>query len=361
MRVCIVGAGYVGLALADLISQSDHNVILYDTDTTKDSCHHLVVHHTMPRGCDIYLITVPTPVDENNKPDYTYVKQAAEAIAYAMDPIDITHVILESTVGVGTTRNIVAPILAKTGMPHGVGFSPERVSPGDTSISDAVKIISALDDDTLGFLEMFYGQFFELHKVATPEIAEMAKLVENAQRDVNIAFMNECNELAELQDVPFQQVLAACRTKWNFADYKPGLVGGHCIAVDPYFLMEGNPIEDMELTMLEGAREVNSCEPNLVAMRIYHAAPKDCGTIIVLGFGYKPNSKDSRNSGVFPVVEALDNLVRTCSPKHEIVHLYNRDAYDLFIKEHGIKKRFVAVVIEDDQFADIEAFRLYKD
>lgn len=371
MRICIMGAGYVGSALAELLCKH-HSVIMYDPDETKEapSSECLLLNRLVPREMEAYIICVPTPLDNAGRPDHSFVEAAARDVQKAIAGSNgFSHdfrplVVLESTVAVGTTRNLVAPIFDDLPYDVDVCFSPERISPGDRGIKDSTKVISGVDHLALIAIYNLYGPLLKIFACGTTEEAELAKLIENTQRDVNIALMNELNDAAETIGISFQRVLAACRTKWNFADYRPGLVGGHCIAVDPHFLMDSFPAP---LALVSSAREINSMEPGLQARHVKRAATKyEAEAIVVLGAGYKPDSKDTRNAGVNHLVNWLRSYsnvqARTETKGAPVIeHFATIEEYNGYM-ETTHKRVFTVVAVEDTQFEELsDVYRLYQE
>ena len=354
MNICIFGAGYVGSALATLMNQSEDLHVVCVDPQARSNPNFVTFHAAVPRGIHVFIICVPTPLDQFDQPDLHCVKQAAESIATNMSgarPL----VIVESTVRVGDTEGLVAGILDQSLKAYDLAFSPERISPGDTTITDAVKVVAGRDDRSVRRAKALYSQFFEVHVAPSIRVAEMAKLLENTQRDVNIALMNELYWNAEVMGVPFDEVLAACRTKWNFADYKPGLVGGHCIAVDPVYLAHSMPgIDGTDLSVIETARTTNRIQPSEVAIRIIGIArSNNVENIILLGEGYKPNSKDTRNSGAVEVVSLVQRFFEDTDVA--VVHLNN--VADYFTLDNCM----TVVLVEDDQFKHLKnVYRPYK-
>lgn len=369
MRICILGAGYVGSELAKLLSEA-HTVIMFDPDETKEAPNSecLMMHGKVPSEMEAYIICVPTPLCENGRPDHSFVVDAAtkardaikESNSFSSDFRPL--VVLESTVAVGTTRNLVAPLFEGLQYTVDVAFSPERISPGEKGVSDSVKVISGVDHLALIAVYNLYGPILNVYACQAEE-AELAKLVENTQRDVNIALMNELNDAAETLGISFQRTLAACRSKWNFADYRPGLVGGHCIAVDPHFLMDSFKIP---LSMVSLARDINAQEPTRLGRQIYKKA-KEAGaiTIAVLGAGYKPDSTDTRNAGATHLVSWLKfyanrDFNQETGPR-TVEHFATLEEYQGFM-EVTKKKVFTVVAVADTQFEELEnVYRLYED
>lgn len=356
MKVCIMGAGYVGCSLAEVIGVK-HDTICYDPSKPRsEHANYTVTNEAVPEDCQVYIICVPTPL-ANGEPDHRYVAHATAQVAEAASGDELTFVCVESTVAIGTTRNLVQDILQSEypGKNFAIGFSPERVSPGDVSITSAVKVVAGLTPLAHKFFAAFYGDFFEIHLAESPEVAEMAKLVENTQRDVNIAFMNEANRLANNHNVDFQQVLAACRTKWNFADFRPGLVGGHCIAVDPHFLI-GNSYSQL----MRKARGVNDWEPIYQARYIIEHMPEGTEEVVVLGLNYKPGVKDARNAGVFKLCDELKAVCASFDRPIRITRLSHLDQYEHFRIANSDRNYFTVIAVEEEEFAGVDGYRLYK-
>ena len=264
INICVVGLGYVGLPLLTALSQH-FQCYGYDVNADKISALRNGVDYTGElsnheiaclnrarfgddlkqfRDASVYIVTVPTPVDQNKVPDLSYVQEATKSIAKQLKKGDL--VVYESTVYPGATEEICVPLLESiSGLEinsgFSVGYSPERINPGDKNykIKDIVKIISASNADSLQKMKQIYGSIVAagLHCAPTIKVAEAAKIVENIQRDVNIALMNELSQIFAKLNVNIHDVIAAAQTKWNFMPFYPGLVGGHCIGVDPYYLV----------------------------------------------------------------------------------------------------------------------------
>ncbi|QLG50765.1 nucleotide sugar dehydrogenase [Natrinema halophilum] len=335
--ICVVGLGYVGLPLAVGFAQSNYRVIGYDidettvkrlqsgTDTTGDLSDEAIqdddIAYTADASeiseADYVIITVPTPIDDDDRPDLSYIESAATTVGSKMDPG--TTVILESTVYPGSTHEVLIPALETAsdltaGEDFFVGYSPERATPadGEHGLENVVKVVSAQSDKVLDDVAALYESIVDagVHRAPSIEVAEACKVIENIQRDVNIALMNEFSMIFEQLGLDTREVLEAAGTKWNFHDYRPGLVGGHCIPVDPYFFAHrakragANP--DLTLT----SREVNESMSNHVAELTIKALNQCNKTlresrVLVLGLTYKSNVSDIRSSKVADVVDDL--------------------------------------------------------
>jgi len=335
--VCVVGMGYVGLPLAVEFDCEGFEVIGYDINTEKianlesgsDPTNELgdsainksSIKFTTDESelgrADYILITVPTPVDDLKNPNLKYVESAAETIGQNLQPETI--VVLESTVYPGATREILAPTIEKesgliVGEDFYVGYSPERMVPGDNKhgMRDVMKIVSGQNDTIRAELAELYRTIVDagVHEAPEIEVAEAAKAIENIQRDVNIALMNElaiaCNSIG----VDTHDVLEAARTKWNFHDYQPGLVGGHCIPVDPFFMIYESERNGYTPKLIEQSREINEYLPTYVADMTLRGL-NHCGkvlrnsTVLILGLSYKPGVADIRTSVVGDTIKRL--------------------------------------------------------
>jgi UDPglucose 6-dehydrogenase/UDP-N-acetyl-D-galactosamine dehydrogenase len=248
--VCIVGLGYVGLPLAKAFSRH-LKVIGYDIDEKKieklsnendEQNIEFTADPSKIKDADLVLICVPTPVTRSKEPDLSYVKSAAEIVGKNLKKGAI--VVLESTVYPSVTEEIVKPILEersrlKCGEDFKIGYSPERINPGDEehTIDKITKVVAGMDEETAETLAELYGLITSVYRAKDIRTAEAAKVIENIQRDLNIALMNELAIIFQRMGLDTKAVLEAAGTKWNFHSYKPGLVGGHCIPVDPYYLV----------------------------------------------------------------------------------------------------------------------------
>ena len=269
--------------------------------------------------CNIYIVTVPTPVTPDNIPDLSFVKNATQIIGKYLCAGNI--VIYESTVYPGVTEDICAPILEKVSslkfnVDFFCGFSPERISPGDPdfSLKNVVKITSGSNSKIATEIDELYKNIIIAGtcKVSSIKIAEAAKVVENTQRDVNIALINELSMMFDLMDIDTNQVLDAAKTKHNFLDFKPGLVGGHCIGVDPYYLSYQSEKLGFKPNLILTARKINDnmsvfiVEKTIKLLSEYNKKLKNA-SILILGYTFKENCKDTRNTKVKDIVLGLQN------------------------------------------------------
>ncbi len=335
-KIAVIGLGYVGLPLAAALS-AHAEVIGFDVSETRvESCRQGIdptemIGDAALQACtvaftteeeelaqaDFYIVTVPTPVQQGNIPDLTHVWQASVAIGRHLKPGNI--VVYESTVYPGVTEDICLPILeAESGLQGGrdfkVGYSPERMNPGDRihRLENVVKLVSGMDEQALSVIARVYELVVKVgvYRAESIKVAEAAKVIENAQRDVNIAFMNELSMLFNHMGLSTQAVLAAAGTKWNFLHFSPGLVGGHCISVDPYYLTYKAEELGKPLKIMTASRQVNDGMGKYVAGQIVKRLVQqkhnlNTAKIGFLGLSYKENSADIRNSKVFDIIEEL--------------------------------------------------------
>ncbi len=338
--VCVVGLGYVGLPLAVEFDRVGHDVIGYDVDSEKISRLRSGSDPTGDVGddelavCDVsftadesaigragyVVVTVPTPIDDFQKPDLEYVRQAGETIGRRIQPGTI--VVLESTVYPGATREVLMPAVERTsgltcGEDFEIGYSPERVVPGDSehAIPTVTKVVSGRTDAVLEDVAALYDSIVDagVHRAPEIEVAEATKCIENIQRDLNIALVNELAIACKSLDIDTNAVLEAARTKWNFHDYRPGLVGGHCIPVDPFYMIYESERNGFTPHLIQQARTVNEYVPVHIADLVIESL-NDCGkvpkesTVLVLGLAYKAGVSDVRTSAVDGTIDRLETF-----------------------------------------------------
>jgi UDP-N-acetyl-D-galactosamine dehydrogenase len=264
------------------------------------------------KGFDIYIVTVPTPVDQNNKPDLTPVRSACNTVAPLIKKGSI--VVFESTVYPGVTEEVCGPLLEKgSGLKCGkdffLGYSPERINPGDKehTVDRITKVISGQTPEVVDALADLYGSVTSggTFRAANIRAAEAAKVIENAQRDINIAFINEITMIFQKLGLSAYDVLDAAGTKWNFLNFKPGLVGGHCIGVDPFYLAERAKEINHNPEIILSGRKINDGMGDFIAERIT-AQINGGGRVLVLGLTFKENVPDLRNSKVIDVIRGLE-------------------------------------------------------
>ncbi len=332
--LCIVGLGYVGLPLGNAFSKAGYRVIGFDvsekriaelkeghdrTDelTAADLKAGPLEYTTDPaslKEADVIIVAIPTPIDDDFNPDLTLMRVASKTVGTHLKKGAI--VVYESTVYPGVTEDICGPILEEaSGMKSGVdfflGYSPERINPGDKlhTVTSIVKIVSGQDADTLKTLSALYGAIVKagIHEAPSIKVAEMAKAIENAQRDLNIAYVNEIALLCNALGIRTKDVLDAASTKWNFLKFQPGLVGGHCIGVDPYYLVERAKQLGMTTHVITAGRATNESMGPFVAEQTIAGltVPANTARALVVGLTFKENVPDTRNSKSHDVIKAL--------------------------------------------------------
>jgi nucleotide sugar dehydrogenase len=269
--------------------------------------------------CDVVLVTVPTPITHDLKPDLSYVEAAGRAVFEAIPKGSNTIVVLESTVYPGVTAQTWMPIVEELGLVIGedvsIAYCPERFNPGDPAhgVRSVARVIGCADEDVGNALVSLYSQLTseDVRYVGKLEVAEAAKVIENVQRDINIALVNELARIFPAMDVDVEDVLSAAATKWNFHRYTPGVgVGGHCIPVDPYYMIQRAADVGVPAGLITAARAVNRSMPNHVAGvlhdLLYQAGvPAGEGRVLLLGWSYKPEVGDPRETPAEPLAQAL--------------------------------------------------------
>jgi len=323
-KVCVVGLGYVGWPLAKAFSKH-LKVIGFDTNTTiierlrREATHANMVFTDNPRDistADFIIIAVPTPVTKSKDPDLSFVKGAAKVIGQNMKK-DST-IILESTVYPGVTEDIVKPILEKEsglrcGTQFRIAYSPERINPGDEEhgISEITKVVSGMDKETTDVVATLYSKVtHNVFKARNIRTAEAAKVIENIQRDLNIALMNELSLMFDKMGLSTRDVLNAAATKWNFHKYSPGMVGGHCIPVDPYYLVYKAKELGYHPQVILAGRAINDSVPKHIAETTIKAL-NNVGKVIkgskvlIMGLTYKENVADIRETPVREMIREL--------------------------------------------------------
>ncbi len=332
-HIVVVGLGYVGLPLAIVLAEHGR-VSGLDTDggriaelrrghdRTREvspdrlsaSSLALTSDPDACRGASTYIITVPTPVDAMHRPDLGAVLAATRTVAKLIEPGRSTLIVYESTVYPGVTEDICGPELERAGnLVRGrdfvLGYSPERINPGDRehTIDRIMKVVSGEDAETLDRVDRLYGQITSggTFRAASIKAAEAAKVIENAQRDINIAFVNEITQIFAGLDLSIWDVLDAARTKWNFLDFRPGLVGGHCIGVDPYYLAHRAAEVGHDPRVILSGRSINDGMGAWIADRLHDRRGAKAGTVLVMGVTFKENVPDIRNSKVIDLIERL--------------------------------------------------------
>ena len=361
VKIGIIGLGYVGLPLAVAFSKK-FDVVGYDSnpkriknlrnaiDTTneltqKDLQSSRVSYHSEKKAlkdCNFYIVTVPTPIDSDNQPDLSYLESASKDLASLICEGDT--IVYESTVYPGVTEEFCVPIIEEysklsLNKHFYAGYSPERINPGDKTrtVDKIIKVVSGSNTATAIFIEKVYGEIITegIFVASSIKVAEAAKVIENTQRDLNIALINELSLIFKKLDINIFDVLEAANTKWNFLDFKPGLVGGHCIGVDPYYLTYKSRLVGYNPEIILAGRKLNdSMAVNLAKNFIQALSEKSINLenakVLILGLAFKENCPDVRNSKVFDIISYLS--------KHNIdVEVYDPIINDLSCEDQHFK------------------------
>jgi UDP-N-acetyl-D-galactosamine dehydrogenase len=364
--LAVIGLGYVGLPLAVALSK-EFNVVGIDvneqrvdtlkrgfdtnnetsSDDLRSSNIKFTTDFSVLKEYQFIIVTVPTPVDINKRPDLSFLELASKSIGKHLQEESI--VVYESTVYPGVTEEFCAPILEKySGLKYGVdfnvGYSPERINPGDKvhTVDKVIKIVAGDNEKTLNTIESVYGKIVKagIYKAASIKTAEMAKVIENTQRDINIALMNEIALICQKLDIETKDVLDAAKTKWNFLAFSPGLVGGHCIGVDPYYLtFKCEELNYHPQMILSGRRINDSIGKHIAEVTIKKLIGNNklvkSANVLIMGATFKENIKDIRNSKVLDIVEELRDyrinvfLNDPLADPEQVKHEFNVDLVDL--------------------------------
>lgn len=371
-RVAVIGLGYVGLPLAVALARSfptlgvDINAArVAELKAGHDRTHEVdgpaltasALNYSTDiadaRASAVFIVTVPTPVDSANQPDLRPVMGATRAIARVLEAGAGAIVVYESTVYPGVTEEICGPELERlSGLKRGVdfflGYSPERINPGDRehTVDRIIKVVAGEDAATLDALATMYGAATTggVFRAASIKAAEAAKVIENAQRDINIAFMNEITQIFQKLDISIYDVLDAAGTKWNFLKFSPGLVGGHCIGVDPYYLSYRAQQLGLQPRVILSGRSINDEMGHYVADQVHQRLGKACD-ILVLGLTFKEDVPDLRNSKVADVIARLKWIGHNVTVHDPLAD--NEEAgheYGLTLDPNALEGRYDAVV-----------------
>ncbi|MGZ9735357.1 nucleotide sugar dehydrogenase [Flavobacterium sp. GNP002] len=396
-KIAVIGLGYVGLPLARLFA-TKHAVVGFDinqsrvsslksgTDTTfeiddvtlqkvllDESSNAIGLYCTTDVNdivdCNCYIVTVPTPVDKNNRPDLTPLYRSSETVGSVLKKGDI--VIYESTVYPGVTEEECVPVLERvSGLKFNVdffaGYSPERINPGDKehTVDKILKITAGSTFEIGQKVNELYKSVITAGTYLAPSIkvAEAAKVIENSQRDINIAFVNELAKIFNLMNIDTQAVLEAASTKWNFLPFKPGLVGGHCIGVDPYYLAQRAQEFGYHPEIILAGRRLNDSMGEYVASQVVKLMIKkgisvNGATVLMLGITFKENCPDVRNTKIVDVIDALTDYGITVTTYDPLANpLEVKKEYNLVTTNIIPKQQFDAVIlgVAHHQFLDLD-------
>lgn len=382
-KIAVIGLGYVGLPLAVAFAEK-YQVVGIDinsqrikelksgVDSTLEVENELLqsflVNQPGEKGlyvaeniqeaaaCTVYIVTVPTPTDKHNRPELTPMIKASESVAKVLKKGDV--VIYESTVYPGVTEEEMVPILESiSGMKFNedffCGYSPERINPGDKehTVTKILKVTSGSTPEIATFVDNLYRSVIKAgtHKASSIKVAEAAKVIENAQRDLNIAFMNELSKIFALLGIDTQEVLEAAGTKWNFLKFQPGLVGGHCIGVDPYYLAQKAQELGYHPEIILAGRRLNDSMGKYVAQEtVKLMMRKDLKVIdskvLILGFTFKENCPDVRNTRVIDIYKELRSFD------------INVDVYDPWANAAEVKHEYGIDILSGDNMPDLHQY-----
>ena len=375
MKIAVVGLGYVGLPLAAAFSEK-YEVVGFDVNAKRieelksgydrtlelsneqmkkaiDNGMKFSLNLDEIRSCNFFIVTVPTPIDKNKRPDLTPVVKATQSVAKVLKKGDI--VVYESTVYPGVTEEICVPLLEESGLKFNkdffCGYSPERINPGDKehTVTKIKKITSGSTPEVAEKVDEVYRSIITAgtHKAPTIKVAEAAKVIENTQRDINIAFMNELAMIFNKMNIDTNAVLQAAGTKWNFLNFRPGLVGGHCIGVDPYYLTHKAQELGFHPEMILAGRRINDnmgkyAADQVVKLMIKRGVLINSARVLVLGLTFKENCPDIRNSRVIDVIEELRDF--GCRV----------DVYDPWADETEVKREYGLTPLKSFDEADYD-------
>ena len=396
-KIAIIGLGYVGLPLARLfatkysvvgfdINQDRINELTAGIDTTLEVANDTLQAVLVPKSteanglfctseldqikdCNYYIITVPTPVDKNNRPILTPLIKASQTVGAVLKPADI--VIYESTVYPGATQEDCVPVLERvSGLTFNkdfyAGYSPERINPGDKehTVDKILKVTSGSTPEIGKKVDALYKAVITAgtHLAPTIKVAEASKVIENSQRDINIAFVNELAKIFNLLDINTHDVLKAAGTKWNFLPFKPGLVGGHCIGVDPYYLAQKAQEKGYHPEIILAGRRLNDGMGDYVASQIVKCmikkdVPVNGANILILGITFKENCPDVRNTKAVDLISSLKDYganITIHDPwanEQEVLHEYGLTSLKTMPNQ---KFDAVVLAVSHDKFKSID-------
>ena len=387
INIAVIGLGYIGLPLAvefakkvkvigfdikqarlDELKQGYDRTLeidaenLLDVISIKDNHKGLSFTSIITEiaFCNVYIIAVPTPTDQHNRPDLNLLKSASEMVAGVLKKGDV--VIYESTVYPGVTEDVCVPILERiSGLTFNhdffAGYSPERINPGDKvhTLTNILKVTSGSTPEVANFIDDLYRMIVlaGTHKAPSIKVAEACKVIENAQRDINIAFVNELAKIFNIMNIDTQAVLEAAGTKWNFLKFRPGLVGGHCTGVDPYYLAQKAQEVGYHPEIILAGRRLNDGMGTYVAQQVIKLMiKKDIAVknadILILGFTFKENCPDVRNTRVIDIVNTLHEYNTNCEmydPWADPEEVYNEYRVSTIKNFDALKGNYDAIII----------------
>lgn len=381
LKIGIIGLGYVGLPLAvefgkkfqtlgfdikservnELQAGKDSTLECSVQELNEATCLRYTDDLNEIKQCNFYIVTVPTPITDDKAPDLTPLEKASEALAKVIKQGDI--VVFESTVYPGATEEVCLPIIEKlSGLKFNqdfyAGYSPERINPGDkvNRLTTIVKITSGSTPDVADFVDKVYRQIVTAgtYKASSIRVAEAAKVIENTQRDLNIAIINEFAKIFNRLGIDTEEVLKAAGTKWNFLPFKPGLVGGHCISVDPYYLTHKAQEVGYRPEVILAGRRINDGMGEYVATQLVKKMARqkiniDEAKVLVMGFTFKGDCPDVRNTKIIDIIKELKEFNMSV------------DVYDCWASKHEVYEEYKIELIEQLKHGEYDAILLAVD
>lgn len=385
-KIAVIGMGYVGMPLA--IAFAKHfEVVGFDIDTNKIEKYNNNIDPTGEIGEEVlkqtsmkftadekyiedanfYIITVPTPIKQDNTPNLSPVEGATSTVAKYLEKGD--YVVYESTVYPGVTEDVCLPLLEEISGLNSpsdfkVGYSPERINPGDkkNTVENIVKIVSGIDEEALEIISNVYSRVIQagVHKASTIKVAESAKVVENSQRDINIAFMNELSQVFNLMNINTSEVIDAMNTKWNALGFYPGLVGGHCIGVDPYYFIYQAENLGYHSQIITAGRKINNQMPqyvvNNVIKQLMNCKKSSDSNVVIAGLTFKENTPDFRNSKVMDMINEFNEFGIRPKIVDPYVDSYNGDLKADIVELEGITQSIDVLLyaVNHSEFKNME-------
>ena len=393
IKVGVVGLGYVGLPLAVSfakkyqtfgfdISNQRISELEKNFDSTLEISHSKLKNSKIKfsdqieklSNVDVFIVTVPTPVNSKNHPDLLALKSACQLISKVMKKKSV--IIFESTVYPGCTEEVCVPILQKgsnliLNKDFYVGYSPERINPGDKlhTFEKINKVVSGSNAESLKFIYDLYARVIkaDVFAAASIKVAEASKVMENTQRDINIALMNELSEIFSKLDIKTSDVLKASGTKWNFLKFRPGLVGGHCIGVDPYYLSYKSKKIGVNPRMILSGRQINNKVVSRIAKNTFKKLQglKSLPRVLILGISFKENCPDIRNSGSIKVIKELNRLgIKPFihDPYFKTDPVIKKIQYTFIVELFELSSRYdgVLLLVPHNEYLDLKPSRIRK-
>lgn len=389
-KLCIVGLGYVGLPLAvefgkkvdtigfdinqtrvDALGKGIDSTLELSSEELKEPKHlTFTTHEADIKGCDVYIVTVPTPINSSHQPDLTPLEKASALLGRVIEPNSI--VIYESTVYPGCTEEVCIPIIEQvSGLKFNkdfyAGYSPERINPGDKQrrVHNIIKITSGSTPEAADYVDSLYRKIVVVgtHKAGSIKVAEAAKVIENTQRDLNIALVNELALIFHKIGIDTLEVLEAAGTKWNFLPFRPGLVGGHCISVDPYYLTHKAQQVGYYPEVILSGRRVNNAMGGFVADSVVKMMTKRKSQVVdarvlIMGLTFKENCPDLRNTGVIDIIEEMktyNTLVDIYDPWADPAEAHHEYGLDLISTPEKNTYDAIIICVAHNQFKEMGA------